>query len=145
MSLALVIGDKNISSWSLRPWLAMKVADIPFREEMIALRRPETTAHILQHSPAARVPILEDGDTVIWDSLAICEYLHEKFPDKQLWPKDAKAPALARSISAEMHSGFQALRSACAFHLTTKLVGFGTPTDVRTRDRAHRGHVERCA
>lgn len=109
--LTLVIGDKNLSSWSLRPWLLMKQAGLPFSERLIRLDRAETKAEIAKYSPSGRVPCLIDGETAIWDSLSIAEYLAEKFPDKALWPADAKARALARSVSAEMHSGFGALRS----------------------------------
>lgn len=109
--LTLVIGDKNLSSWSLRPWLAMKEAGIPFAEQLILLDRPGTKAEILKKSPSGRVPCLIDGGLAIWDSLAILEYLAEKFPDRRLWPTDRRARAVARSVSAEMHSGFANLRS----------------------------------
>ncbi|MDZ7629702.1 MAG: glutathione S-transferase family protein [Parvularculaceae bacterium] len=109
--LTLVIGDKNLSSWSLRPWLLMKQAGIPFTEHLVRLDRPETKAEIAKVSPSGRVPCLIDGAQAIWDSLAIAETLAEKFPDKHLWPEDPAARARARSVSAEMHSGFQALRS----------------------------------
>lgn len=109
--LILVIGDKNLSSWSLRPWLLMKAAGIPFTERLVRLDRPETKAEIARYSPSGRVPCLIDGAAAIWDSLAIAEYLAEKFPEKSLWPEDPAARAIARSVSAEMHSGFQALRS----------------------------------
>ncbi len=109
--LTLVIGDKNISSWSLRPWLILKQAGIPFAERLIRLDRPETKAEIAKFSPSGRVPCLIDGDLSIWDSLAIAEYCAERFPEKGLWPEDARARAIARSVSAEMHSGFQGLRS----------------------------------
>lgn len=109
--LTLVIGDKNLSSWSLRPWLLMKQAGIPFTEQLVRLDRPETKAEIAKYSPSGRVPCLIDGDTAIWDSLSIADYLAEKFPDKALWPADVKARAVARSVSAEMHSGFGALRA----------------------------------
>lgn len=109
--LTLYIGDKNLSSWSLRPWLIMKQAGIPFAEKTIRLDRPGTKASILERSPSGLVPCLVDGDLVIWDSLAIAEYLAETFPRKNLlWPADRAARARARSISAEMHSGFTELR-----------------------------------
>jgi glutathione S-transferase len=110
-SLTLVIGDKNLSSWSLRPWLVMKQADIPFSERIVRLDRQETKAEIARFSPSGRVPCLIDGETAIWDSLSIAEYLSEKHPEKSLWPADARARAIARSVAAEMHSGFAALRS----------------------------------
>jgi len=109
--LTLIIGDKNLSSWSLRPWLILKQAGIAFSERLVRLDRPETKAEIAAISPSGRVPCLVDGQTAIWDSLAIAEYLAEQFPEKGLWPSDAKARAIARSISAEMHSGFSALRT----------------------------------
>jgi glutathione S-transferase len=110
--LKLVLGNKNFSSWSLRPWLVLKHVGVPFDEQVIPLDQPETRAQILAVSPSGRVPCLVDGELAVWDSLAIAEYLNEKFPEKQLWPKDAAARAMARSVSAEMHSGFQALRTA---------------------------------
>ena len=109
--LTLVIGDKNLSSWSLRPWLLMKASGVAFSERLTRLDRPETRSEIEKYSPSGRVPCLVDGGTTIWDSLAIAEHLAEKFPEKLLWPKEPEARAIARSVSAEMHSGFQALRS----------------------------------
>ncbi|HBS36441.1 MAG TPA: glutathione S-transferase [Parvularcula sp.] len=116
--LTLVIGDKNLSSWSLRPWLLLKHAQIPFAERLIRLDRPETKAEIAKYSPSGRVPCLIDADTAIWDSLSIAEYLAEKFPEKALWPADARARAVARSVSAEMHSGFAALRGFWPMNFT---------------------------
>lgn len=117
MSLTLVIGNKNYSSWSLRPWLALAHHNIPFQEIVINIYADETKRQILDHSPAGKVPILKDGKTVIWDSLAILEYLADKFPELNLWPQDPAARAHARSISAEMHSGFQGLRQATPMNL----------------------------
>ena len=116
--LTLVIGDKNLSSWSLRPWLTLRQADIPHKEHLVRLDRPGTKSEIAKYSPSGRVPCLIDGDIAIWDSLAIAEYLAEKFPEKGLWPADPKARAVARSVSAEMHSGFQALRSFWPMNFT---------------------------
>ena len=99
-SLTLVIGNKNYSSWSLRPWLAMQVAGIPFEEVIIQLDTPETRANILKWSPAGRVPVLIDGDTTVWESLAILEYLAEKFPQRNIWPERIEERAMARAISA---------------------------------------------
>jgi glutathione S-transferase len=113
MSLTLVIGTKRYSSWSLRPWLTLKAAGIDFDEVEIALRQPETKADILKHSPSGKVPLLVDDGFKVWDSLAICEYLAERFPAAKLWPDDARARAIARSVSAEMHSGFMPLRRDC--------------------------------
>jgi glutathione S-transferase len=108
--LTLVIGNKNYSSWSLRPWLLLKQAGIPFREHRLAIRSDAWFAQINELSPSGRVPALHHGALRVWDSLAICEYLAERFPDQQLWPRDVATRAVARSVSAEMHAGFQALR-----------------------------------
>lgn len=119
----LVIGDKNLSSWSLRPWLALKQAGLPFDEIKIRIGRPETKAEILRHSPSGKVPCLIDGDIVVWDSLAICEYAAELAPS--LWPGDPAARAEARAISAEMHSGFTALRQNMPMNVCASLPGEG--------------------
>lgn len=116
--MELVIGTKRWSSWSLRPWLALKRAGAAFSEVEIELRRGEATSdEIGRISPSRLAPALRDGDLVIWDSLAICEYLAEKFPGAGLWPNDPALRALGRSACAEMHSGFQALRSECPMAL----------------------------
>jgi glutathione S-transferase len=117
MSLLLIIGNKNYSSWSLRPWMAMKVAGIPFEEKVIPLYEPGSREQILQYSPAGKVPVLIDGDAAIWESLAILEYLADKFPTAHLWPADPKARGVARAVASEMHAGFQALRRACTMNL----------------------------
>jgi glutathione S-transferase len=117
MSLTLVIGNKNYSSWSMRPWLALAHHKVPFEEIVINIYADDKKARILEHSPAGKVPILKDGKATIWDSLAILEYLADKFPDLHLWPKDPAMRAHARSVSAEMHSGFQALRQATPMNL----------------------------
>ena len=109
----LVIGNKNTSSWSLRPWLVMQAFGIPFSETLIRLRRPETPAELLRHSPSGKVPLLKSGHLLVWDSLAIIEFLAEQHPNKPLWPADPAVRAVARCVSAEMHSGFQALRNEC--------------------------------
>lgn len=106
----LVIGNKNYSSWSLRPWLAMRAAGVAFAETVIPLDHDDTKSRILARSPAGRVPILQQGDVMVWESLAICEYIAESNPS--LWPDDAKARAAARAVSAEMHAGFMELRKA---------------------------------
>jgi glutathione S-transferase len=111
MSLTLVIGNRNYSSWSLRPWLAMKQAGLAFDEVRISLRQPGTAARILQYSPSGRVPCLLDGALAVWDSLAICEFVNEQYCSGSLWPRDVGARARARSVAAEMHSGFTALRT----------------------------------
>jgi glutathione S-transferase len=118
MTYRLVVGDKNTSSWSLRPWLALRHAGIPFQEVNIKLRQPDTKAQILRYSPAGKVPtLLIDDGQAIWDSLAILEYLAEAHPQARLWPDRRDARALARSVSAEMHSGFAALREHCPMEL----------------------------
>ncbi|MGD9538711.1 MAG: glutathione S-transferase family protein [Alphaproteobacteria bacterium] len=106
----LVIANKAYSSWSMRAWLALAATGAPFDEVTIPLDRPETRGRILAYSPSAKVPCLIDGDVAVWESLAICEYLAERFPAAGLWPADGKARALARAVSAEMHAGFTALR-----------------------------------
>jgi glutathione S-transferase len=117
--MELVIGTKRWSTWSLRPWLALKRTGQPFTETLIPLRQEEnrTEAQILPHSPSGLVPALKDGDLTVWDSLAICEYLAEKFPAAKLWPQDLAARTLARAAAAEMHSGFASLRGECPMAL----------------------------
>lgn len=118
MSLTLVIGNKNYSSWSMRPWIALRAAGIAFDEVVIPLYAgDDSKRRILEFTPSGKVPTLIDGDITVWDSLAIVEYAAERFPDAPFWPKDRAARALARSISAEMHSGFVALRSECGMNL----------------------------
>jgi glutathione S-transferase len=113
MSLTLFIGNKAYSSWSLRPWLLMRALDIPFTEVVTPLYVDGSREKMLREGPTGKVPLLRDGDFAVWDSLAIVEYLAEKFPDRNLWPKAPQARARARSLCAEMHSGFQGLRQAC--------------------------------
>jgi glutathione S-transferase len=108
--LDLIIGNKNYSSWSFRPWIAMKVAGIAFRETVISLEATDFKERVIKMSAAGKVPVLADGDVRVWESLAILEYLAEKFPAAGLWPRDAAARAHARAIAAEMHAGFQPLR-----------------------------------
>jgi glutathione S-transferase len=115
--LKIVVGNKKYSSWSLRPWLVLKHAGEPFEEIVVPLDMPDTAANIRKYSPSGRVPALIDGDITVWDSLAIAEYLHEKFPAKRLWPKDAAQRARARSLAAEMHSGFTNLRNDCSMKI----------------------------
>ena len=119
MTLKLVIGNKNYSSWSMRPWLALRGCNIAFDEIVIPLYTddPADKARILSHSPAGKAPVLIDGPITVWDSLAIIEYLAERFPETGLWPSDAAARAHARSVCAEMHSGFMALRNECPMNL----------------------------
>ena len=117
----LVIGDKNLSSWSLRPWLALKQCGIPFAEERIRLRQPGSRAAILRHSPSGKVPALKTQWGVVWDSLAILEFLAERHPECGLWPDEMEARGAARSISAEMHSGFATLRNDMSMDLFARL------------------------
>lgn len=123
--LTLVIGNKNYSSWSLRPWLLLKQAGIPFAERRLPLRSAEWSAEISRLSPSGKVPALQHGGVQAWDSLAICEYIAEQYPDKQLWPSDRAARAEARSISAEMHAGFQALRQNMFMNIRRSMPGRG--------------------
>lgn len=116
MSLSLVIGNKNYSSWSFRPWLFLKYHEIEFEEIRIPLYQEDSKAKILQYSPSGKVPVLLDGELRIWDSLAILEYLAERFPQTQGWPDDFAERARARSLAAEMHSGFTALRTYCGMN-----------------------------
>jgi glutathione S-transferase len=123
--LTIVVGNKNYSSWSLRPWLALKATGAPFREVVLPLGTPEFAAGIAAWSPSGRVPALRHGDLTVWDSLAICEYLAELFPDAGLWPADSRARAVARSVSAEMHSGFGALRENLSMNIRADRPGQG--------------------
>jgi glutathione S-transferase len=118
MALTLVIGNKNYSSWSMRPWLALKACNIAFDEVSIPLYTGDADKQrILKFTPSGKVPALVDGDVTIWDSLSIIEYIAERFPQAGLWPQDAAMRAHARSVSAEMHSGFAALRDECGMNL----------------------------
>jgi len=121
----LIIANRNYSSWSLRAWLALKATGQAFDEVVIPLGRPDTTDNILQWSPTGRVPAFHDGDIVLWDSLAICEHLAEKYPDAGLWPAEPRARATARSVVAEMHSGFVALRKHMPMNLRASYPGEG--------------------
>ena len=124
----LVVGNKNYSSWSLRPWLAMKVLGIPFQEVRIPLYGEGSKAKILAYSPAGKVPCLVDGNLRVWDSLAIMEYLAERHPG--VWPADAALRARARSISAEMHSGFANLRNHMSMNIRRRHPGKGRTPEV---------------
>ena len=123
--LTLVIGNKNYSSWSMRPWVAMKAFNIPFTEVRVLLDQPDTSNNIARYSASGRVPVLLAGDMAVWDSLAICEYLAEQFPDKPLWPRDVEARALARSVCAEMHSSFSSLRTTMSMNIKGSYPGKG--------------------
>src|SRR3954468_1735677 len=132
MGLTLVIGNKNYSSWSMRPWLALKAAGIAFNEVQIPLYTGEADKQrILKFTGSGKVPALVDGDVTIWDSLAIIEYAAERFPAAKLWPRDAALRAHARSVSAEMHSGFAALRNECGMNLHRPVGGKAVSADAR--------------
>jgi glutathione S-transferase len=123
----LIIGNKNYSSWSLRPWLALRATGITFTEQKLGFFTEEFSRKVGAVSPAGLVPVLLDQDFAVWDSLAICEYLAERHPDAGLWPKDAKARARARSLVAQMHSGFGALRNALPMNIEAHLPGIKLP------------------
>ena len=127
--LKLYIGNKNYSSWSMRPWVLLKQTGIAFEEVKVRFDSFDADSQFSKTmatiSPTGKVPALVDADLVVWDTLAIAEYLAEKFPEKNLWPQDAKARARARSICAEMHSGFGALRSACPMNIEASLPEIG--------------------
>jgi glutathione S-transferase len=129
--LTLIIGNKNYSSWSLRPWLLMKQFNLPFKEIRIPLSQPESSAKIRQYSPTGKVPVLIHDTQHIWDSLAICEYLVETFPNLTFYPQDKAARVFARSISAEMHSSFQNLRQNMPMNCRKKLPGKGMTLGVQ--------------
>ena len=121
----LIIGNKNYSSWSLRPWLAMRVANIPFTEKLIRLFDENWDAEIAKLSPTRKVPVLVDGDLVIAETIAILEYVAEQNSNANLWPADTKARAMARSVSAEMHAGFTALRTHMPMNIRRMTPGMG--------------------
>jgi glutathione S-transferase len=121
----IVIGNKRYSSWSMRPWLVLRHLGVELDEMVIPLRRPDTRATILQHSPTGKVPVLKHGPLAVWDSLAICEYLAEQFPEAGLWPVGSAARTTARSVVAEMHAGFPILRANMPFDCTSSRPGDG--------------------
>ena len=128
--ITIYLGNKNYSSWSLRAWIALERCGVPFREEMVDISSPAPRPGPGGILPAGRVPAIRHGDLVVWDSLAICEYLAETFRQARLWPADTAARARARSISAEMHSGFQALRSNMSMNIRRRYPGKGRAPDV---------------
>ena len=132
MALKLVIGNKNYSSWSMRPWLALRANDIAFEEIFVPLYTGAADKRrLLDFTRSGKVPALIDGDVTIWDSLAIIEYVAERFPDARLWPEDRASRAQARSISAEMHSGFMALRNECGMNLHRPIRAIALSADAR--------------
>lgn len=126
----LVIGNKNYSSWSMRPWLVLKHAGVAFEEIRVLLHQPNTTAEISRYSPSGRVPALITEELTVWESLAICEFLAERFPDKRLWPAEAKMRAHARSVANEMHAGFGSLRQNCPMDIRSRYSGRHLPPEV---------------
>ncbi|TGL63519.1 glutathione S-transferase family protein [Leptospira sarikeiensis] len=129
--LKLVIGNKNVSSWSLRPWILLKHFGIPFEEIPLKLFTPEYAQVIDKYSPSGKVPVLHDGNLQIWDSLGISEYLAETFSNKDFWPKDKTARAKARSITAEMHSGFSGLRSNLSMNFVGRKTDYQPPIEAQ--------------
>lgn len=136
--LTLFVGNRNLSSWSLRPWLALKAAGAPFAERMVVLRKSTETTYrpglkddLLALSPAGQVPVLRDGDLTVWDSLAICEYVAERFPEAGLWPAEVGARAKARALAAEMHAGFPDLRNELSMDIARRHPGRSFSADAR--------------
>jgi glutathione S-transferase len=127
----LIIGNKTYSGWSMRPWLALRHAGVEFRETRVPLYIQGYKEKVLQHSPSGKVPALKHGAVTLWDSLAICEYLAEVFPAAGLWPRESAERAMARSVSAEMHSGFTGIRNALPFNCRAqgRHVAFTAPVD----------------
>jgi len=135
MSRTLVIGNKNYSSWSLRPWLVLSVGEVPFEELRIPLDQPQTKAEILRHSPSGKVPCLieneRDAVETIWDSLAIAEMVNERHLNRRLWPADARQRSRARAVTAEMHSGFAALRTHMPMDIRGRYTAAGATAQQR--------------
>ncbi|EGP46714.1 glutathione S-transferase family protein [Achromobacter insuavis] len=127
----LIIGNKNYSSWSLRPWLALRASGVAFTEQKLGLFTEAFARHLETLTPAGLVPVLLAGDLAVWDSLAICEYVAEQHPEARLWPQDARARARARSLAAQMHSGFGALRQALPMNIEAHLPGIDIPEAAR--------------
>ncbi|MGX9689918.1 glutathione S-transferase N-terminal domain-containing protein [Achromobacter anxifer] len=123
----LIIGNKNYSSWSLRPWIVLRAAGIPFTEQKLGFFTEEFSRRVGAVSPAGLVPVLLDGEFAIWDTLAICEYLAERHPEARLWPQDVRARARARSLAAQMHSGFGAMRQALPMNGEARLPDIDVP------------------
>jgi len=128
--LELVIADKNYSSWSMRPWVLMRHLGLDFTERLIRLDQPDTAARITAISPAGRVPVLLDDGFAVWDSLAIMETLADRDPAARVWPADLRQRARARSVAAEMHAGFQALRGGMSMNIRKRSPGLGHTPEV---------------
>lgn len=129
--LTIYLGNKNYSSWSLRPWLVLKHTTVAFDEVVIPLYQPGSRETTLKYSPSGRVPALRHGDVTVWESLAICEYLAESFPNFELWPQDQAARACARAVSAEMVAGFRALREHLPMNVRSSFPGRGLTPEVQ--------------
>jgi glutathione S-transferase len=127
----IYIGNRNYSSWSLRGWLMLKLSGASFEEVLVPLHESATRTTILRHSPSGRVPALHHGELVIWESLAIGEYLAERFPAARLWPAEPEARAVARAVSAEMHAGFSALRSHLPMNMRSSFAGRGVTPEAQ--------------
>lgn len=130
-NLTLIIGNKNYSSWSLRPWFLMKASGLDFDEIRLPLYAEEPDVDLYEYSPSGKVPVLRHGERVVWDSLAICEYLNEQFPQVKGWPDDVAARAFARSVSAEVHSEFQALRHELPMNCRVRLKDYPLSEEVQ--------------
>ncbi len=137
-ALFLLIGNRKYSSWSLRPWIALKQAGLKFEEKFVRLQQPDTTAKIKKYSPSGKVPFLKHGKVEVWESLAICEYLAEAFPKAGLWPKDKLARARARAVANEMHGGFADLRRYLPMDINRRI-------DEPARAAAVKGEIDRIA
>ncbi len=136
MKLELVIGNKNYSSWSMRPWVLLRQAEIPFQEVQLKFAQDVSVIGVEKYSPTRKVPVLLVDGEPVWDTLAICETAAELFPKKQLWPADERARRVARSVCAEMHSGFQALRSRMPMNIRSRYPGKGlTPESKKDIER----------
>lgn len=131
MALTLVMGNKAYSSWSLRPWMAMTQLSLSFEEIVIPMAMPNTKALFYKHGPTGLAPVLKDGDIVVWETLAILEYLNETYADGTLWPADKAARAMARAVSNEMHAGFSALRSHCPMNVRRRLEPYALTPEVQ--------------
>ena len=129
--MKLLIGNKAYSSWSLRPWILMRHFDLPFEEEVVALYQPDTAERVRRFSKAGKLPVLVDGDIVVWESLAIIDHLAELYPDRAIWPAHRAARAHARSSATEMHAGFQALRNRCGMNMRRMPKAIALADDVK--------------
>jgi glutathione S-transferase len=146
VALKLVIGSKNYSSWSMRPWLALTHYKMPFEEVVIPLDQPDTKSRIARYSPAGKVPILVDGNNTVWESLAILEHLNDRFPEAKLWPSEGPARAHARAVATEMHAGFAALRQHCPMNIKRRkkrALNAAVQDDIKRVTQIWRGARER--